>query len=314
MLAGSNAPSPGQHFVSLDNVVKSYGRVTALGPITLTLDGNCTAILGPNGAGKSTLLRLLLGLTRPQTGTVHVNMEAVGPGLPEARRRIGYAPEGQALFPGMTGWEGVAYAAQLSGLPPAAAVQRAHQVLDYVGLEGERYRDAATYSAGMRQRLKIAQAIVHDPAVLILDEPTEAVDPTSRRAILDLINDLATKQGVRVILSTHLLSDAEAVADQAVVLNRGQVVAAGPMQALRKASQEGFRVRVNRDLELLRMRLGGQGIDCTLDGQTLTVRGLSAVDIFGHAQALGLVVRHLAPIELSLQQAFQEAVGEARHD
>lgn len=314
MLAGDEAPSAGQHFVSLDGVVKSYGRVTALGPITLNLDGRVTAILGPNGAGKSTLLRLLLGLTRPQSGTVTVNADTVGPSRPEARRRIGYAPEGQALFPGMTGWEGVAYAAQLSGLPATAAVQRAHQVLDYVGLEGERYRDGATYSAGMRQRLKIAQALVHDPAVLILDEPTEAVDPTSRRAILDLIRDLATNHGVRIILSTHLLTDAEAVADEAVVLNRGQVVAHGSMQQLRKASQDGYRVRLNRDLELLEMRLKGNGVDCTVDGQTLTVRGLSVVDIFGHAQALGLVVRHLAPVELSLQQAFQEAVGEVRHD
>lgn len=312
MLAGSDAPSSGQHFVSLDGVVKSYGRTTALGPITLNMDGRCTAILGPNGAGKSTLLRLLLGLTKPQAGTVQVNAQSVGPSRPEARRLIGYAPEGQALFPGMTGWEGVAYAAQLSGLPPTAAVQRAHQVLDYVGLEGERYRDAATYSAGMRQRLKLAQALVHDPAVLILDEPTEAVDPASRRAILELIRDLATNHGVRIILSTHLLSDAETVADGAVVLNRGQVVAHGPMQELRKASQEGFRVRVNRNLELLELRLKGKGVDCTLDGQTLTVRGVSATDIFGHAQEIGVVVRHLAPVELSLQQAFQQAVGEVR--
>ena len=305
-----SSPAPVQHFVSLDGVVKSYGRVTALGPITVQLDGRCTAILGPNGAGKSTLLRLLLGLTKPQAGTVHVDGEPVGPGRPAARRRIGYSPEGQTLFPGMAGWEAVAYAGKLSGLPPTAAVQRAHQVLDYVGLEGERYRDAATYSAGMRQRLKLAQALVHDPSVLILDEPTEAVDPVARRAILDLIRDLADNHGVRVILSTHLLSDAEAVADAAIVLNRGQVVANGPMAELRRASHEGYRVRVNRDVGLLGDRLKTQGIECELDGSTLTVRGVAPSDILQHAQEAGVVVRHLAPIELSLQQAFQQAVGE----
>lgn len=314
MLAGEEAPSPGQHFVWLEGVVKSYGPVTALGPITLAMDGRCTAILGPNGAGKSTFLRLLLGLTRPQAGTIQINGEPVGPQHPATRRLIGYAPEGQSIFPGMAGWEAVAYAGRLSGLPATDAVQRAHQVLDYVGLHEERYRDAATYSAGMRQRLKLAQALVHDPATLILDEPTETVDPQSRHAILDLIKDLARNQGVRILLSTHLLSDAEAVADEAVVLDRGQVVANGSMQELRRADGEGFVVRVNHDLALLHERLQSRGANCALDGKSLIVRGLPATDIFANAQTLGIVVRHLAPMELSLRQAFQQAVAEVRHD
>ena len=299
----SNALAP---LLDVEGLTKSYGPVTALGPLTLRIEGGCTALLGPNGAGKSTLLRLMLGLARPQAGTVHVLGEAPGPAM---RTRIGYAPEGDTLFPGLTGVESVAYAGQLSGMPRTAAVQRSHQVLDYVGLADERYRNAGTYSSGMRQRLKLAQAIVHDPRALILDEPTEAVDPEARRDILALIRDLADNHGVHVLMSTHLLPDVEVVAQHAVVLNAGQVVAQGSLAELKAARKSGYSVRVNREPELLAQRLGAAGFTVAQERGQLRVEGIDAPRLLAESQAAGVVIRHMAPLEMTMHEAFQQAVA-----
>lgn len=305
----SSAAAEPAPFLDLRGVSKSYGSIAALGPLDLRVERGCVALLGPNGAGKSTLLRILLGLARPQDGTVTVLGHRVQGGDKEVRRIVGYAPEGEALFPGLSGADAVAYAGRLSGMPAADAIQRTHQVLDYVGLGEVRYRPATTYSAGMRQRLKLAQALVHDPEALILDEPTEAVDPEARKDILDLVRDLARNHGIPTLFSTHLLSDAESVADAVVVLDRGQVAAQGTLAMLKTVAAGGFSVRTHSGLDLLQARLTAAGFHCELRQSELLVRGAQPADILFHAERANAVVRHLAPLEMSLQEAFQQALA-----
>lgn len=310
----ANAPEQPAPFLDLQGVSKSYGSVAALGPLDLRVGAGCVALLGPNGAGKSTLMRILLGLAKPQAGTVNVLGHAVQGGDKEVRRILGYAPEGEALFPGLTGAEAVAYAGRLAGMPAADAIQRTHQVLDYVGLGEVRYRPAATYSAGMRQRLKLAQALVHDPEALILDEPTEAVDPEARKDLLDLVRDLSRNHGMSILFSTHLLSDAEAVADTVVVLDRGQVAAQGTLSSLKTVTAGGFTVRTHSGLDQLRANLEAAGFECDARQNELVVRAASATEILSHAERAQAVVRHLAPLEMSLQEAFQQALAGGHRD
>ncbi|MHB8606019.1 MAG: ABC transporter ATP-binding protein [Thermoplasmatota archaeon] len=298
----------------LENVVKFYGPTQALGPITVALPDASVGLLGPNGAGKSTLIRLLLGLASPTSGEVRVLGEPVGRSKTALRRRIGFAPEGDALFPSLTGVEAVAYAGQLSGMGAGDALQRAHQVLDYVELGEERYRLAEKYSTGMRQRLKLAQALVHDPELLVLDEPTEGVDPQARDHILGLIGELQRSHGIRVLISTHLLHDVETLASHALVLNEGRAVAVGAIEDLKRASSKAFLLRVNGSLTDATAALDKAGLKWELASPSVRVESEDPRRILVAIADAGLVVRHLAPLELSLEEAFDQAVAAAPAD
>src|SRR4029079_8109905 len=190
-------------------------------------------LLGPNGAGKSTLLKSLLGFVTPVEGTLRVLGLGVATRPLEIRSRIGYMPESDGHVPGMNAVTFVAYCGELAGLPKADAMQRAHEVLFYTGLGEARYRNVETYSTGMKQRIKLAQALVHDPDLLFLDEPTNGMDPKGRDEMLDLIRDLARNKGVNVIVSSHLLPDVEYTCGHVVVLDKGRVGAAGTIDALK---------------------------------------------------------------------------------
>ncbi|HEV8361795.1 MAG TPA: ABC transporter ATP-binding protein [Candidatus Thermoplasmatota archaeon] len=295
--------------VELDNVVKFYGATQALGPLTLALPDGSVGLLGPNGAGKSTLIRLLLGVIPPTEGTIKVLGEEVVPGGKAQRGKIGYAPEGDAFFPDLNGIEAVAYAGQLVGMRKVDALQRAHQVLDYVELGEARYRLVETYSTGMRQRLKLAQALVHDPELLILDEPTEGVDPEARLHLLDLIGELEQEHGIKLLLSTHLLHDVERLVPNALVLNEGRAVAQGTIADLKRAQTKSFLVRVNGDWAPLAGRLTEAGVRWEPHSPNLRVELESPREILKLVAEAGLVVRHLAPVELSLEEAFEQAVA-----
>lgn len=308
MAASDPAPAGKPAIAEFDGVVRSYDGKPALGPLTLRIDGDRVGLLGPNGAGKTTLIRLLMGTLRPDSGTIKVMGEEV---TAATRRRIGYLPEGDVRFPHLNGVESVAYAGRLAGLPAASAHQRAHQVLDYVGLRDERYRSAASYSTGMRQRLKLAQALVHDPDLLVLDEPTEGIDPASRDALLTLIAELSREHGLRVLVSTHLLADVERIATHAVVLSQGKVALAGPLEDLRRAGAHGMAVRVAGDPAPLQQRLEQAGIACRLVGPSLHVELSDPRTLAGHVQAAGLVLRDIGPVRLRLEDAFAQAVGNA---
>ncbi len=300
-------PSEPARLARLTNVSRSYGMKRALGPVSFDLEPGCLGLLGPNGAGKSTLLRILMGLLTPSEGSVEILGEH--PSSKGLRRRIGYVPEGDAAFPHLSGVQAVSYAGRLVGMDPASAVQRAHQVLDYVNLGEARYRAVEEYSTGMRQRLKIAQALVHDPELLVLDEPTEGVDPEAREDILALISELSREHGLQVILSTHLLHDVERVATHALILNDGKVVEHGPVASLRTAQDRGIEVRLNAAPEPLMERLVKEGVEHQWLAPSLRVATADAGQLLRWTAEAGLVVRHLSPVELSLNEVFEEAVS-----
>ena len=223
----------------------AYLTEPVLKGVEFVLDKGAIGLLGPNGSGKTTLLRCLLGQVPLSRGHVKVLGWDMATHARAARAGLGWMPERGGVIPGVSGVGLVAYMGELSGLPARDAMQRAHEVLHYVGLADERYRACQDYSQGMKQRLKLAQALVHDPEWLFLDEPTSGLDPRGRVAILELIRDLAWNKGLGVILSTHLLADVEAVCHEILVLRSGELLARQPVdtharQALQVFEVEGF--------------------------------------------------------------------------
>src|SRR5690349_21382925 len=241
--------------IDLRNVSRWYGDFHALKDLTVRLAPGRVGLLGPNGAGKSTLLKILLGLLPASSGGGHVLGQPLdGPGT-ELRRAVGYMPEADALVPGLNGAEYVALAGELYGMPRREAQRRAHEVLTYLELEDARYRRLEEYSTGMKQRLKLAQSLVHDPPVLLLDEPTSGLDPAGRDAMLRLLLELGRDFGKSLIVSTHLLADVEAVCEQVVILLGGQVRGQGSVAELCARRGDRFQVRVQGDPEAYKAAL-----------------------------------------------------------
>src|SRR5690242_12721867 len=244
---------------ALHDVTKTYGKVTALRNLSVNVPEGAVGLLGPNGAGKTTLIRTLLGLINLDAGGGRVlDMDVRGQRL-DIRQAVGFAPEDECLFPGVTGIDAVAYAGELCGMTWKDGMQRAHEVLNYVGLGEARYRSVESYSTGMKQRLKLASAIVHDPRLLILDEPTNGMDPAGRQEMIELARDLAHNKGMSLIFSSHLLPDVEAVCDQVLVLGRGELLAQGNIQEMKQAHPRAYEVRLKGDAGpfLARLRAAG---------------------------------------------------------
>jgi ABC-2 type transport system ATP-binding protein len=258
-------PDPATVVVSLDKVTVEYGKNAALRDVTASFAAGAVGLLGPNGAGKSTMIKSLLGFITPSAGQMRVLGLDVARSPLEIRARIGYMPESDAHIPGMNAVSFVAYCGELAGLPRVDAMQRAHEVLFYVGLGEARYRNVETYSTGMKQRIKLAQALVHDPDLLFLDEPTNGMDPKGRDEMLELVRDLAHNKGVNLILSSHLLPDVEYTCDQVVVMDKGRIAAQGPIEALKQPRGRVFEFRVkvpSGDLDAFLARLTAAGLDC----------------------------------------------------
>src|SRR6186997_1393700 len=230
--------------VQLDHVTVIYGKNRALRDVTAQFPKGAVGLLGPNGAGKSTMLKSLLGFITPKSGRLEVLGLDVATRQLDVRARLGYMPETDGHIPGMNAVTFVAYCGQLAGLPKSDAMQRAHEVLYYVGLGEARYRNVETYSTGMKQRIKLAQALVHDPDLLFLDEPTNGMDPKGRDEMLELVRDLAHNKGVNLILSSHLLPDVEYTCDAVVVMDKGAVATAGPIAALKQPRGRVYELRV----------------------------------------------------------------------
>lgn len=218
-------------------VTKRWGANTVLSGATFTIHAGVTGLLGSNGAGKTTLLGMILGLHRPDGGTLSVLGLDPATAGPDVRARIGYSPEHHRLPPDAPVNEFVAHIAQVHGLPRRAAINRASDALWHVGLGEERFRPLGTMSTGQRQRAKLAQALVHDPALILLDEPTDGLDPLQRDDMLDLIRRVGTDFGIHILLSSHLLEEVERVCDAAVILRDGVVAATGTIDELRGTSQ-----------------------------------------------------------------------------
>ena len=303
--------------VTLEGVTVAYGKNAALRDVTTSFVQGAVGLLGPNGAGKSTMIKALLGFLVPERGRLRVLGLDVAESPLEIRARVGYMPETDGHIPGMNAVSFVAYCGELAGLPRVDAMQRAHEVLFYVGLGEARYRNVETYSTGMKQRIKLAQALVHDPDLVFLDEPTNGMDPKGRDEMLELVRDLAHNKGVNLILSSHLLPDVEYTCDHVVVMDKGRVAAAGPIAGLKQPRGRVYELRVKTpsgDLDPFLERLKQAGLDCHAtdeDVMRVFVPGESgARDIFALAAADRVQVRHLRPSVPTLEDVFAKAVGE----
>jgi ABC-2 type transport system ATP-binding protein len=300
--------------VDLQNVSVRYGKNAALRDVNIAFPSGAVGLLGPNGAGKSTMIKALLGLLAPERGQMKVLGIDVRQSPLQIRRRIGYMPESDTHIPGMNAVSFVAFCGELSGLPRSDAMQRAHEVLYYVGLGEARYRNVEQYSTGMKQRIKLAQALVHDPELLFLDEPTNGMDPKGRDEMLELVRDIAHNKQMNLILSSHLLPDVEYTCDHVVVLDKGAVATQGPIAALKGTAGRVFELRVKGEAESFIAALQAEGLEChNTDDDVMRVfvpdqRG--APFLFQLASKQRVQVRHLRASVPTLEDVFAKAVGE----
>jgi ABC-2 type transport system ATP-binding protein len=295
-------------------VSKTYGPVRALDNLSLQVPSGAIGLLGPNGSGKTTMIRTLLGLIPIDHGSGQVLGMDFRRRQLDIRREVGFAPEDECLFPHVVGVIFVAYAGELVGMDSTDALQRAHEVLDYVGLGEARYRKVETYSTGMKQRLKLASAIVHDPKLLILDEPTNGMDPAGRVEVLQLAHDLAHNKGMSLLFSSHLLPDVEAVCNYVVVIGGGKLLAQGEIQELKQLHDQTFDVRLKNDMTGFAERLAHAGCRTEFVDDLLRVRipaGGSPQLLWEVAADRNEQIRYLRPQRSTLEEVFLNAVEQA---
>ncbi len=299
--------------LELKNIRFSYGRIMALAGVSLKVGEGAVGLLGPNGAGKSTLLRILLGFLTPDAGEGSVLGYDIRTGRSMIRRSVGYMPEDDCFIAGMDAVTFTTYFGELSGMPRQQAMKRAHEVLFYVGLGESRYRLLDTYSAGMKQRLKLAQALVHDPKLLFLDEPTSNLDPQGRKDVLELIADVASRKNIQVLISSHILADIETICSSVVILNKGLVAAEGRMEDLRAVHYSLYELKIQGDTDLFRGDL--ETMDCRVDeteDRMLRVympESGDRMDLFRAAVRTGVQIRHFVKSQTSLEDLFAKTVG-----
>ncbi len=302
--------------VELHNVTKRYGRQTVLDDVSFDVPPGITGLVGPNGAGKSTLVRAILGLVRLAGGSVRVH--GLDPArVPRSVRRLtGVVPEDDATVPGLSGVEMVQYAARLCGLPAIEGLRRAHEVLDWCDAGQERYRAVETLSVGMRQKVAFAAAIVHDPAIVILDEPTNGLDPLERRAMLGRLVSLARDHGKTILVSTHVLRDVQSICDRLVLLVRGRVRLAGGIAELTGSGTTDMRLRGTGPLGELVSRLGSRGVVARSadDGDGVIIGADDAASlrtVWEEAIGTGVDVQSLGPERRPLEDVFLAALTAA---
>ncbi len=304
--------------VALDGLTKSYGgRPPALRDVTMEIPEGVVGLLGPNGAGKSTLIQCVLGLLPDFEGDATVLGMDARRDRRGIRRRVGFMPESDAYLPDMTGIQAVRFLGQLTGLPRNEALRRAHEVLYHVGLGEAIYRKVKEYSTGMRQRFKLASALVHDPDLVFLDEPLSGMDPTGRQELLALISDLARTHGKHVIWSSHILPDVEKVADAVVVLDKGEFHGRFRMEEL-AADQGRVHLELEGAVEAFAGALAQAGIGLDPDaegaveaeasGRTAWIAtlpaGTNGATLLRHAFLHEVRIRRLAPVVENLEQVF----------
>lgn len=304
--------------IDLQHMSRSYGTHQALRDVSLQLAPGRIGLLGPNGAGKSTLLKILMGLLPPTAGTGKILDHELGRDSMALRRSVGYMPEADALIPGLRGAEYVALAGELCGMPRRQAQRRAHEVLSYLELEDARYRQLEEYSTGMKQRLKLAQALVHDPPLLLLDEPTSGLDPAGRDALLRLLLALGEEQGKSLLLSTHLLGDVERVCDTVVILHEGRILRQGNVRELRTHRQDRYRLQIQGDAVPYTASLRLEGARILHDNGRGELRVVVPTDwatrtFFALADNHQVLLRGLQRDDEDLEELFHRVVsGEAK--
>lgn len=303
--------------IHLEQLVKDYGKHRALNGVSLDIHRGVTGLLGPNGAGKSTLIKVLLGLVKVTQGRGTVLGFDLAKQGRQIRTNVGYMPEDDCYIAGMSGVEVVRFSACLSGIPPLEALRRAHEILDFSGVEQERYRDIDTYSTGMRQKIKFAQAIVHDPPLLILDEPTSALDPEEREAMLARIRTLSSRHGKTVIISTHILPDVKQVCDHVIILAQGEVRLSESLDVLLRPTAPGITLRTASDASRLIGSLQSRGYAIRQnDPMTFFIEAIEMHDtsqVWEQSAALETGILSMTPLGNSLEQIFMDSVREVQH-
>lgn len=302
-------------FLELKNISRRYGTNLALRDVNLSLPIGRIGLLGPNGAGKSTLMKILLGILPPTSGAGRVLDHDLATGGVALRRVIGYMPEADALIPGMRGADYVALAGELDGMARKQALRRAHEILTYLDLGDARYRKLEEYSTGMKQRLKLAQALVHDPPALLLDEPTSGMDPAGREGMLDLLLTLGKEHKKAILLSTHLLGDIDKVCDIVVILHQGRILCQGPVQQLCRRRHDRYRLQIQGDPNPFLEELRLEGVQILHDNG----RGEYRVQVpqrwttqafFKLAQMHNVVIRGLQADDEDLEELFHRVISE----
>ncbi len=292
------------------NLLVRYGDVIALDSFTADIPEGVVGILGPNGAGKTTFIKVLLGLTESQRGTYVINTEVP---QSEIHDIIGFMPENECLKGRMNAFEMVSYMGSLSGMSTNHAIQRAHEVLDFVDVGEERYREISSYSTGMKQRVKLAQAIVHDPEILMLDEPTNGMDPDGREEMLDLIEKIGMF-GKTILVSSHLLHEVEQVCGYAAIINEGKLLRQGNIKELLQSEDGRYRIKIRGSKDsidgFVRALKRDHHVESRIDESeqaTLVVNGVNdSNELLGLVKSSGVQIRYYRPDILSLEDVFIE--------
>jgi ABC-2 type transport system ATP-binding protein len=298
--------------ISLNQITKSFKSIRALDGVDLEVPSGITGLLGPNGAGKSTLIKLLLGLIKPTSGAASfLGYDVMKQGR-QIRNRIGYMPEDDCYISGLSGVNAVQFSGCLSGIAKTESLRRAHEILDFCDMKQERYRMVDTYSTGMRQKIKFASAIVHDPEFLILDEPTSGLDPEERETLLKRIRLLASQMGKSVLISTHILPDVQAICDNVVILSQGKVRLSESLATLTRTTKPSFCIRVLENRDRFADSLRKQDVEVIKNPEgTLTVASPSPElpgTIWKAAHDAEVSIQSFIPARNSLEEVFLSTI------
>jgi len=303
-----------QDIIQLDNILVRYGKLRALDGVSVRCGPGPIGLLGPNGAGKSTLLKTVLGFLLPNGGSGRVLGYDIVKNPLDIRLRVGYMSEDDSYVHGLNAVNFVTYAGELTGMARSDAMQRAHEVINYAGVGELRYRNVESFSTGQKQRIKLAQALIHDPKLLFLDEPTNGLDPKGRQEMLDLIKDISTHKGINLVLSSHLLPDVEYVCSQVIMINKGKIIAHGSIEKLLETQKHQYDIRFKGPWQNFGEAL--KRLNCSLK-HTIddTYRaslppGEKPGFFFKLARESGVQIRHLALSKPTLENVFLALVGE----
>ena len=298
--------------IDLEGLEVRLGNRTVLNGITGALHGRVIGLLGPNGAGKSTLINTLLGFHRPSRGSAHVFGLDTYRERAQIRGAIGYMPENDSFIGNMSGVRFVRYMAELAGLPAAEALERAHEALFFVGLGEVRYRKVSTYSLGMKQLIKLAQALAHGPKLLILDEPTNGLDPIARQRMIQLIKDIREEGSVRLLISSHLLPDIDETCDEVLILKSGRIAALRNIEEERRSNRSFMELETVGSIEQFSVRIRGLGCECACfpGGRIKLVipDHIEARDLYVIASEQGVQIRRMNQRRDSLEDIFLRAM------
>ena len=300
--------------IDLDGLSVEFGGRPVLKDLRGELRGRAIGLLGPNGAGKTTLIHTLLGFHPPSKGSARIFGQDITGGAKKIRALIGYMPERDSFIAGMSCVSFVSLMAELSGLPPAAALERAHEALYYVGLGEARYRTLDTYSLGMKQLAKLAQAIVHGPKLIFLDEPTNGLDPPARQRMIRLIREIRDSRQAHILLSSHLLHDVEECCEEILILKQGRIAVYCNLEEERKANQKFLVLETRGDNTAFAEAIGGLGCEYAVTGErrikVILQNEVGIHDLYRVAAEREVQIRRLHYKRDSLEDIFLKAMEE----